>query len=115
MRSIRALAGCALSASLLWGMAAHAQSAAPVLANIFADHAVLQRDRPIAIWGSAAPGTPVTVKLGDRSVTAQTGSDGKWRATLPAMPAGGPYVLEVSSGTTAAQRLSDIMVGDVFL
>lgn len=115
MRSIRALAGCALSASLLWGMAAHAQSAAPVLANIFADHAVLQRDRPIAIWGSAAPGTPVTVKLGDRSVTAQTGSDGKWRATLPAMPAGGPYVLEVSSGTTAAQRLSDVMVGDVFL
>ncbi|KQM93484.1 hypothetical protein ASE70_13785 [Sphingomonas sp. Leaf22] len=115
MRSVRTSAICAVVASLAWGGLAHAQSTSPTLANIFADHAVLQRDRPIAIWGSAAPGASVTVRLNDRSVTAQAGGDGKWRATLPAMKAGGPYVLEVSGGNAAAQRLSDIMIGDVFL
>lgn len=91
------------------------QTAAPVLANIFADHAVLQRDRPIILWGTAAPGSQVAVKLGDRNASARTGADGKWRVKLPAMPAGGPYTLEISSGSAAVQRLSDIMVGDVFL
>lgn len=103
--------------ALLAGSApVHAQSATPTLANIFADHAVLQRDRPIAIWGTAPAGAPVTVRIAERSVSVAAGVDGKWRATLPAMQAGGPYTLEVTgSGGTAAQRLSDIMVGDVFL
>lgn len=114
MRSVRGWTLCAMVALSVGIVPAHAQSAAPALANIFGDHAVLQRDRPIAIWGSATPGTPVTVKLDDRSVTSQAGNDGKWRTTLPAMKAGGPYTLEVSGGG-ATQRLADIMVGDVFL
>ncbi len=110
--------GWMLGAVATLGMAlpASAQTAAPALANIFADHAVLQRDRPIMLWGTATPGARVTVKLGDRTASVRAGADGKWRAKLPAMAAGGPYTLEVS-GTVAgpAQRLSDIMVGDVFL
>ncbi len=41
-------------------------SAAPAetrLANIFGDHMVLQRDKPLTIWGWADPGTTVTVTL----------------------------------------------------
>ncbi len=106
-----------LTAALLAGSApAWAQAAAPSFANIFADHAVLQRDRPITVWGNAAPGEMVTVKLAERTITAVAGSDGKWRATLPAMQAGGPYVLSVGgAGGTPAQQLSDVLVGDVFL
>lgn len=116
MRSVLKWTFGAAMAVVAAGPSAHAQSTAPAFANIFADHAVLQRDRPIAIWGSAAPGTPVTVRLNDRSATARTGDDGKWRVTLPAMRAGGPYTLEIGGGdAAAAQRLSDIMVGDVFL
>ncbi len=92
-----------------------AQTAAPVFANIFADHGVLQRDRPITVWGTATAGQTVTVRLNGRSATALAGPDGKWRATLPAMKAGGPYTLEVAGGESPAQTLSDIMVGDVFL
>lgn len=114
MRSVWAWTFCASVALLAGAVPAQAQPMAPTLANIFGDHAVLQRDRPVAIWGNAAPDTAVTVKLDDRSVTAQAGSDGKWRVTLPAIKAGGPYTLEVSGGG-ATQRLSDIMVGDVFL
>jgi sialate O-acetylesterase len=86
----------------------------PVFASIFGDHAVLQRDQAIATWGKAAPGATVTVKLGDKTVQAAADGSGKWRAQLPAMPAGGPYALSVSAGG-ATTTLSDILVGDVFL
>jgi len=116
MRSVTGWAA-GLTAALLAGSApALAQVIAPGFANIFGDHAVLQRDRPIAVWGNAAPGETVTVRLGDRSVTAVAAKDGKWRATLPAMPAGGPYTLSVSGAAGApTQQLSDVLVGDVFL
>ena len=42
---------------------AHADDA-PLLAAIFADHVVLQRDRPIEVWGRAQPGEQVTVNTG---------------------------------------------------
>ncbi|PZO74671.1 MAG: glycoside hydrolase family 2 [Sphingomonas hengshuiensis] len=105
-----------IAATLLAGAApVAAQTAAPSFAHIFADHGVLQRDRPIAVWGTAAAGETVTVRLGERSATAVTRADGTWRAMLPAMKAGGPYTLEVAGRAATAQRLSDIMVGDVFL
>lgn len=88
---------------------------APRFANIFADHAVLQRDRPIAVWGRAEPRRKVTVRLADRTVTATAAADGRWRATLPAMPAGGPYTLSVGEPSASAQTLADVMVGDVYL
>lgn len=93
------------------GSPAVAQPPAPRFAHIFADHAVLQRDRPMAIWGQAAAGAAVTVRLGDRSAAVTADSQGRWRATLPAMPAGGPYTLAIDGGPS----LDDIMVGDVFL
>lgn len=116
MRSVMGWAA-GLTAALLAGSApTWAQATAPSLANIFGDHAVLQRDRPITVWGNATPGEKVTVRLADRSVTAVAGKDGKWRATLPAMPAGGPYTLSVGGTAGApAQQLSDVLVGDVFL
>lgn len=101
-------------AAMALGGGAHAQSNAPAFAKIFTDHAVLQRDVPITVWGSAAPGARVTVKLAERSVNAAADASGKWRAELPKMPAGGPYVLSASAAGQSA-ALDDIMVGDVFL
>ncbi|KQM65126.1 glycoside hydrolase family 2 [Sphingomonas sp. Leaf17] len=93
---------------------AMAQAAPPTFAHIFADHAVLQRDRPIAVWGRAAPRTAVTVTLAGRSVTARTSGQGRWRVTFPAMPAGTGHTLTVRAGT-AATSFADIAVGDVYL
>lgn len=92
---------------------AQAQTA-PGFAHIFGDHAVLQRDRPIAVWGTAAPQAQVTVSLNGQSAEAVADGSGKWRATLPKMPAGGPYTLTASTGA-AATTLTDIAVGDVYL
>ena len=89
--------------------------AATLLHPMFADHAVLQRGQPIPVYGQARPGADVTVLLGAATAkTAHAGPDGQWRATLPAMTAGGPYVLHAASGTDS-QDARDVLVGDVFL
>ena len=109
----------ALSALVLivGGAPAIAQTTAPPIAlgQPFGDHGVLQRDKPISVWGQAAPGERVTVSLGDRSAQARADRAGQWRASLPALPAGGPYVLTASAASGATTSASDVMVGDVIL
>lgn len=110
---LRALAFCWLG---LLGLAAPALAAdAPLLHPMFQDHAVLQRDRPVPVYGTASPGATVTVSLGSATASAKAGGDGRWQATLPALPAGGPYVLEARSDGGADQKVADVLVGDVFL
>jgi sialate O-acetylesterase len=100
---------------MLLGLAAQAQ-AASVLNPIFQDHTVLQRDKPITVWGSAAPGEEVTVSLGSAAITTRTTSpSGHWTAVLPAMPAGGPYDLTARLASGTSQTAHDVLIGDVFL
>ena len=56
----------------------------------FSDHMVLQRQQPIAIWGTDDPGTTVSVKLGDAHAEATADDQGSWRVDLTAHQAGGP-------------------------
>ena len=89
--------------------------ASPTLLDpVFGDHAVLQRGRPIPIWGRAEAGTRVTVSLNTANATATADATGRWRIELPAQRAGGPHALVVSAGDMS-QRLTDVLVGDVWL
>lgn len=101
---------------LLAATPAFAQSsAAPRLAAIFSDHAVLQRDRPIPVWGDGTPGAALTVQLDGRAVRTTADADGRWRVELPAHAAGGPYVLRVRDAAGGEATAGDILVGDVWL
>lgn len=86
----------------------------PLLHAMFQDHAVLQRDRPISLWGRAAPGESVRLTLAGNSAEAKAGKDGIWRATLPALAAGGPYALVATTGPRT-QTVGDVLIGDVWL
>mgnify|MGYP001161914969 CR=1 FL=1 len=88
--------------------------ATPLLHSMFQDHAVLQRDQPLRVWGRAEPGVQVQVEIAGKRARVRAGGDGYWEASLPAMKAGGPYVLTARAGQ-ASQRVSDVMVGDVWL
>lgn len=81
--------------------------------HVFGSHMVLQRDKPIVIWGWANPGETVTVQLGQESETGQANERGEWKVTLPAMAAGGPFTLTVSGSSTVT--FDDVMVGEVWL
>ncbi|KQV52557.1 hypothetical protein ASC95_29535 [Pelomonas sp. Root1217] len=83
------------------------------LAQVFSDHMVLQRDRPLNVWGQATPGQTLSIDLGGRSGTARAGADGRWRVQLAPLPAGGPHRLVVTGDKTAV--LNDVLVGDVWL
>ncbi|HET6969744.1 MAG TPA: sialate O-acetylesterase [Phenylobacterium sp.] len=99
-----------MASALIAGPAA----AGPLLNPVFQDHAVLQRDRPIAVWGEAPPGVAVTVELDGSRVQATAGAGGRWRVDLPAHKAGGPFRLTARAGGET-QTLADVLVGDVWL
>lgn len=82
-------------------------------APIFTDHTVLQREKPLHLWGTGSPDTTVTVSLGSLSGTARV-QDGKWEVTLPPLPAGGPYTMTLTDGEEML-TLEDIMLGEVWL
>ncbi len=84
------------------------------LPRVFSDGAVMQRDQPMRIWGSADAGARVHVDFNGNAVDVVAGDDGRWSATLPAHGAGGPYQLSVRSGE-ATRVLRDVLVGDVWL
>lgn len=87
----------------------------------------LQREAPIPVWGTTTPGAAVTVTLTKDTmaeaassataehVSAYAGPDGLWHATLPALPAGGPYTLSAASSAGPRETVRDILIGDVFL
>jgi sialate O-acetylesterase len=99
---------------LLISAAAEAQS--PVLLDqLFQDHAVLQRDKPIIVWGRAPADDVVTVSLAAATVEARADFAGHWVASIPPQAAGGPFVLSARTRSGATQSATDVLIGDVFL
>lgn len=82
--------------------------------RIFGDQMVLQRDKPIPVWGWGTPGEQVKVSLELDQVEAIVDSSGRWKLNLPAREAGGPYVFEVRSATSRIV-FRDVWVGEVWL
>src|ERR1700753_921826 len=83
------------------------------LPNVISDHAVLQRDRPVHVWGWATPGAQLTAHFHGQEVTAQVDRLGKWSLYLRPESAGGPYVLSIT-GDGPAVTVLDLLVGDVW-
>jgi sialate O-acetylesterase len=89
------------------------------LPKIFDSHMVLQRNKPIPVWGWADAGEKVTVELSGSGITKQSktikaGKDGKWILRLNAAEAGGPYQLVVK-GKKNVLTLDDVLIGEVWI
>jgi sialate O-acetylesterase len=82
------------------------------LPRVFSDNMVLQRDTPVRLWGWADPGEKVTITFAKHRADVVAGKDGRWKATLPAMKAGGPYELIVKGINT--RTIKDVLVGEVW-
>jgi sialate O-acetylesterase len=84
------------------------------LPAIFTDHAVLQRDMNVPIWGKADPGEEVAVVIAGQTHKATADDKGKWRVTLEPLSVGEPLQLVVEGKDSRVER-NDILVGEVWL
>lgn len=85
------------------------------VSNVFQSNMVLQRDKPIQIWGWASEGDVVKIDFADSMAEATAGSDRKWQIDLPAQSANDqPQQMIVSCGDQTI-TLENILIGDVWL
>ena len=56
------------------------------VANVFQSNMVLQRDKPLNIWGWAVPGEEVAVAFAGQEVRAKAAADRAWQVTLTPVP-----------------------------
>ena len=111
----KCLSSCAVLVSLLLVASSVPQARADVkLPKVIGSHMVLQRDRPLPIWGWADPNEEVTVKLDDAMATAKADEQGNWKVVLPAVKADGKVRSMTVSGKNKIE-LDDILFGDVWI
>ena len=105
--------GCA-RAQVVNAPVAPAPAGLPLLHPLFSDNAVLQRDRPLPIWGWTAPQTSVTVSLDEAKQSATSDADGRWSVTFAPHATGGTHSLTVTAGGQSQTR-KNLLFGDVWL
>jgi sialate O-acetylesterase len=84
------------------------------VAPLFADGAVLQRDKPILIWGAADRGEKVTVSFAGQRREATPDAQGRWLVLLDPMSATGEGADLIIAGKNTL-TLRDVVVGEVWL
>lgn len=85
----------------------------PFLSAMFGDSMVLQRGRSLPFWGWTTPGQTVTVAAAGKTARANADQSGYWKATLPALPVGGPIQVTVQGPQSVT--LHNVLVGDVWV
>jgi sialate O-acetylesterase len=83
--------------------------------HIFDNNMVLQRDKPVKVWGLAAPGEKVKVEFANQSRSVVANKAGEWSVYLNSMRANTqPNDMRVS-GRASSVRFTDVLVGDVWI
>jgi sialate O-acetylesterase len=89
--------------------------AKPFVSAMFGDEMVLQRGRPVPVWGWTTPGQTVVVTAQGKLATATAGRDGYWKATLDTLTVGAPFDLTVAGAAGQTQTFHDVLAGDVWV
>jgi sialate O-acetylesterase len=86
------------------------------LGSPFSDHMVLQREKPVPLWGWANAGETVTVSFAGQSKSATASADGRWSLKLDALSASAePSVLIATGNEGRKIEVKDVLVGEVWL
>ncbi|MCP4097120.1 MAG: 9-O-acetylesterase, partial [Planctomycetaceae bacterium] len=84
------------------------------LPSFFSNQMVLQRDKPVSIWGWADANTQVDVAFNGNSVSTNSSDDGNWRLTLPAMQANEQGMNMVIENGKDRDKIKNILIGEVW-
>jgi len=103
----------ALLTLLFFGQSAFAELRLPA---IFSDGMVLQRQKPLSIWGWANPGEPLVIRLEGKSHTFTAGPNGHFKGQLPSLEAGGPIEITIEAARQKiTKKISNVLIGEVWL
>jgi len=83
------------------------------LPRLISDNMVLQREKPITLWGWADAGEKVTIQFNKQTKSTKADKSGKWLITLTSEQAGGPFVMTVKGKNTIT--INNILVGEVWV
>lgn len=95
-------------------MASASVAANVTMSPLFADHMVLQRGKPIPVYGTAETGEKVAVTFNDQSRSATADSLGNWLVSFPAMGASATGMALTIAGKNTI-NITDVVIGDVWL
>lgn len=85
------------------------------VAKIFSDNMVLQRDKPVHIWGKAIPGHKVTVEFAEDKVSTTAQKDSSWSVVFKKQRANTQsQSVTIISGHEKIE-LKNILIGDIWL
>ena len=82
------------------------------LPKLISDGMVLQRDKPLKIWGWASPKEKISVDFNKKTYKVISPETGKWEVTLPQYAAGGPFEMTLKGKNEI--KIKDILIGDVW-
>ena len=82
--------------------------------TMFSDHAVLQRNMSVPVWGTASPGEQVTVVFGEQSKNTETSVSGDWMIYLAPMPESSSPTDMVITGNNVI-TITGVQVGEVWV
>jgi len=83
--------------------------------HIFDNNMVLQRDKPVRVWGLAAPMEKVKIEFGGQVKSAVSSQQGEWSVYLDPMPASSQSRDMIVSGTSSSVQFTNVLVGDVWV
>lgn len=82
--------------------------------SIFGDAMIVQRDKPIHVWGWTEPGTDVEITLADQTARGTADASGRFDLEIGSLPAGGPHEMNVRAGGES-KTFADVLVGEVWI
>lgn len=81
--------------------------------SIFTDNMIIQREKPIKVWGYANPGESLNIDFQGKNIKAKADKDGNWSVVFPASAHGGPFSLTANSKKEHIS-IENIMIGELW-
>ena len=81
--------------------------------SVFTDNMIIQREKPIKVWGYAKPGESLSVFFQEKSMEIKADKHGRWSATFPPSAHGGPFALTAKTKNEHI-AIENVMVGELW-
>lgn len=81
--------------------------------SVFTDNMIIQREKPIKVWGYANPGESLNIDFQGKNIKAKADKKGNWSVVFPASAHGGPFSLTANSKKEHIS-IENIMIGELW-